>query len=207
LFCLSLVLPKPSVLDLNLCFCWKKNDIVDEYEEDVKEEKEVQHDTSDEEQFEDESVIDVFSKDSDSEPWTVEEEVTVRGPRSDRELKTAPSPPNISPTSALTTPSAVFSEEEEEDSPIDPPPTTSSPRVRSILDSSPPPPTSPTATAEQGQECTSNEQGTDILDMWCGDPLQVDSFLNGQGVKKNLQALSEAVTPTVVQDEKTEETA
>lgn len=187
LFLLTLVLPRENILNYNVC-SWKKNDNdIDEQEQKGEEEQ----DTSDDDFFEAGSVIDVYSK--DSEAWTVDEEVTYR----DDPPTTRQSPP-VSPTSALTIPSAILSEEEEVDAPIIPSQDLGMSRVSSILQLL----SIPTATApttHKAQEVTSN--GHDIMDMWCGDPLQVAASFStyGEGVQTNLQALNKAEKLGVVQ--------
>ena len=153
-------------------------------------------DTSDDEELiedfiEDESGIDVYSK--NSEVWTVEEQVTYRD-----DPPSCQSPP-ISPTSALTIPSATFSNDDEDKY---------SPATPSVTPETSPS-TLPTASGKQGQQ-GGKEQG--FLEMLCGDPLQVaNSFsLYGEGVQNNLHTLAlhqEQEKLTVVKEKETEQTA
>jgi hypothetical protein len=180
LLCLSLTLPRPGVLSCSVCFCWKKNDEESE-EQDDEEKKEEEQDTSDEEHFEDESVVDVYSKDQDV--WMVEEELTYREDPPSAQL----SPP-VSPTSELTTRSTLMSDDEEEDTPAKPAYTPAKPAKvgDSILRAFSRP------TKSNASEQAEQQQATGIMDMWCGDPLEVaTSFSQYQdGVQTNIQSLN-----------------
>ena len=181
LFCLTLVLPRSQ--NINLCCCRKNANEIDDQEKQGEED----HDETSEDDLieENESGIDVYSKDSGT--WTLEEQVTYDPPSS----------PPISPTSALTL--ATFDDEVEE-----------SPSV--LLAASPAtlPTTLPATTrGKQGQE-GEKEQG--FMDMLCGDPLQVATSFSmyGEGVRNNLHTLAlhkEYEKVTAVKERETEETA
>jgi hypothetical protein len=196
LFILSLIMPRSQ--NINFFFCCQKTDKEkDDQDADQEKRSENDRDTSDEDRdedrFEDESAIDVYSKDSGA--WTVEEELTYRDDQ--------PISPPISPTSALTIPSAMFSDEDDEDNA----PAASLPRMGSILrPSSHFTPTSPTASTTVAQTEETEEKGTDIMDMLCGDPLQAATSFSlnyGEGVQTNLDAMNKEAAAKQMEHEGT----